>query len=346
MTLSQRIESLASLGEFIRTEINDELQAAVRQAELQNPWFTQENIFKALDAIANQFLHENTLHSFIQNYAVPAHTDSKKIALVLAGNIPLVGFHDIMCCCLVGHHALIKYSDKDSILIPFLIRHLVHLFPEAETYFTKVEKITGYDAAIVTGSDNTARHFAYYFRDIPHIIRKNRTSTAILTGNENAQALHNLTDDIFSYFGLGCRNVSHLWIPEHADLTPLIHILNGRKDVLHHHKYKNNYDYNLALFLLNNEAFLQGETMLLKESLQPASRIGCLHYTRYSSLEEVIHWIQKETDQIQCVVSNESMPGISTIPFGSSQCPSIDVFADGMDTMNFLLALSQSNPST
>ncbi|MCE2790292.1 MAG: acyl-CoA reductase [Saprospiraceae bacterium] len=339
MTLSQRIESLVSLGQFLRIENNDELHAAVRQAESQNPWFTQENIFQALHAIADQFLQENKLRTFTQNYAVPAHNEIKKIALVLAGNIPLVGFHDVLCCYLAGHHAIMKYSEKDSILIPFLLDQLTSQRPQAAPYFTKVDKISGYDAAIVTGSDNTARHFSYYFQHIPHIIRKNRTSTVILTGNESEQSLQHLLDDIFGYFGLGCRNVSHMWIPENADITPLIEALNNRKGVMLHNKYKNNYDYNLALFLLNKEPFLQGENILLKESQQPASRIGCLHYARYTSLEVVGQWVETHIDQLQCIVSNEPIPGIATIPLGTSQCPAIDVFADGVDTMNFFVSL-------
>jgi hypothetical protein len=339
MTLAQRIDSLAALGQVLSGEAGEPLSMACKLAEIENPWFTQENIHLALTAIADQFLDKEALDKLAMHYKIPYYTQPKTIALVLAGNIPLVGFHDILCCFLAGQKSAIKYSDKDKILIPFLLEELTRLAPSSAPYFERVDKISGYDAAIVTGSDNTARHFAYYFRNVPHIIRKNRTSTAILSGTESEAELHSLSEDIFRYFGLGCRNVSHVWVPAAFDLHRLIKAFDAFSDLMHHSKYKNNYDYNLALFLLNGENFLQAEQILLRESMEPASRIACLHYSRYNDLGEVKSWLDRHAEKIQCVSGNLKILGVETVSLGHTQRPTLETFADNIDTLSFLLSL-------
>jgi len=339
MTLSQRIDSLAHLGQFLTEQPPGYLESAYRQAEAQNPWFTRESIDRAIDTITSEFLQKDALVRLMANYPVREHGQPKTIALVLAGNIPLVGFHDILCCYLAGHKASIKYSDKDQVLIPALLHELTRLVPASATYFERVEKISGYEAAIVTGSDNTARHFGYYLRNVPHIIRKNRTSTAILHGHESEENLALLAEDVFTYFGLGCRNVSHIWMPADFDTHRLFRAFEKYGTWMHHNKYKNNYDYNLALYLLNNEPFLQADNVLLRESAEPASRIACLHYSRYKNPEEVTTWLQTHAPQVQCIASMAPFQYIATVALGATQRPTLQTFADGVDTLAFLCSL-------
>lgn len=317
----------------------EEFKTLFLKAEADNPWFTLVNINNSLSAIRDQYLSDVALHKIISKYHLDDNIRRKKIGLILAGNIPLVGVHDIICCFLCGHTALIKVSDKDKILMQWFIHEMVTLEPKAAQYLIEVEKLKDYDAAIATGSNASAVHFEYYFRNVPHIIRRNRNSVAILNGQETKDQLQLLGNDIFTYFGLGCRNVSMVLVPEGYDIKVLIDALEPFKAIMHHNKYKNNYDYNLALMLLNKETFLQSDFVIWKESDQIISRIASIHYRFYKNREELVNWLKSKKDEIQCVVSNQNLPETETVPFGMAQCPDIDVFADGVDTMEFLLSM-------
>ena len=337
MQLAERVNVLVRLGEHMQSLDGEEFKTLFLKAEADNPWFTLENVNKSLSAIRDQYLSELSLHKITSKYHLDDNIMRKKIGLILAGNIPLVGVHDIICCFLCGHTALIKVSDKDKILMQWFIHEMVTLEPKAAQYLIEVEKLKDYDAAIATGSNASAVHFEYYFRNVPHIIRHNRNSIAILYGQETKDQLQLLGNDIFTYFGLGCRNVSMVLVPEGYDIKVLIDALEPFKAIMHHNKYKNNYDYNLALMLLNKETFLQSDFVIWKESDQIISRIASIHYRFYKNQEELVNWLKLKNDEIQCVVSSQNLPETETVPFGMAQCPDIDVFADGVDTMEFLL---------
>lgn len=339
MTISRRVNSLVSLGKQLTDLTSAEFSDVFEKAATDNPWFTKDNIKSSLAAIRDQYLNPSSLETLVDRYKIDDNISSKKVGLILAGNIPMVGFHDILCCFLAGHISLIKYSDKDRILIPFLIKKLLEADADSEAYFVAADKLTGYDAAIATGSNSTATHFRYYFGHVPHIIRQNRNSIAVLSGHETDQQLLALGQDIFSYFGLGCRNVSKIFVPDGYNLDRLFEVLEAYKEIIHHHKYKNNYDYNVALFLLNKENFLHNDMLILKASEQIISRIGSVHYQYYQDIGTLSDWIHQHESEIQCVVASMDIPGVERVDFGQAQCPSIDTYADGVDTMQFLLGL-------
>lgn len=339
MNIQQRIEVLVKLGAHISSGSNAMMQEAIQRAETENPWFTAPGIRMAMQAISVAFLREENIRQLAAGYHLDDNIPQRNVGLVLAGNIPMVGFHDILCTFLTGHRALIKYAEKDRVLIRYLLGVLEAIDPATKQYFEEVEKLKDYDAAIATGSNQTAVHFEWYFRNIPHIIRRNRNSVAVLTGQETDNELEALGSDIFSYFGLGCRNVSKLFVPENYDITTLFGRFDAFSAVMHHNKYKNNFDYNLALFLLNKEPFLHNEFLILKESDQIQSRIGVLHWQRYTKQDEVTKFIETHGESIQCVVTGAALPGVKTVGFGGSQCPGILDFADDTDTIQFLLSL-------
>jgi hypothetical protein len=339
MKIKERAEALVKLGAHISSGSDPKMQEAIHRAETENPWFTASGIHMAMQAISDAFLREGKIMELARGYHLDDNIPPRNVGLVLAGNIPMVGFHDILCTFLTGHRALIKYAEKDRVLIRYLLSVLETIDPATKQYFEEVEKLKDYDAAIATGSNQTAVHFEWYFRHVPHIIRRNRNSVAVLTGQETDEALEALGSDIFSYFGLGCRNVSKLFVPENFDITSLFGRFDAFSDVMHHNKYKNNFDYNLALFLLNKEPFLHNEFFILKESDQIQSRIGVIHWQRYTKQDEVIKFIETHKDSIQCVVSEVALPGAKTVGFGRSQCPGILDFADDTDTIQFLLSL-------
>ncbi len=339
IALRERVANLIQLGTYLNNLNENEIIQIFNQAENENPWFTQENISKAIMAIRDEFLNQKSLQFLIDTYKLDDNISPKRIGLILAGNIPLVGFHDVLCCYLTGHISLIKYSDKDKTLMQFLIKKLIEININNGFYFNQVTKLEDYDAAIVTGSNSTAKHFEFYFKHVPHIIRKNRNSIAVIAGNETDMELQALGNDVFSYFGLGCRNVSMLFVPKDYDITKIFVVFDNFKDIIFHNKYKNNYDYNVALMLLNKEKFLHNDMLILRESDQIISRIGSLHYQKYENINSLTEWINDHNDEIQCIVSNTHIDGIATIPFGNSQCPSILTYADGVDTVQFLLSI-------
>lgn len=327
--LQRKIELLVRLGEYMQSG-DEAWQNAKVWAKNRNAWFDDENIEQAITGITGRFLQEDALQKWAQQYPAPAAR--KIVGIVMAGNIPLVGFHDFLCGFISGHILHIKLSSKDDILLSHLVNKLAEWQPEISELVIFADNLKGCDAYIATGSNNTARYFEQYFGKYPHIIRRNRTSVAVLSGNETAQDLHNLGKDIFSYYGLGCRNVTKVFLPEGYDINLLLDGLKAYSDIIHHHKYKNNYDYYLAIYLLNKVPYISNDFLLMVENKEPFSAVAVLHYEYYADKAALIEDLQSD-DNIQCVVDNHN------IRYGYSQFPTLSDYADGVDTMMFLSTL-------
>lgn len=339
LSLDNRIRALVTLGHLI-TSPDGGLMEAVRQAGLKNPWFTESNCLRALEGIGKNFLDATQLRSFADSYRLPALPGKvRNVAIVMAGNIPLVGFHDWLCVFLAGHRALIKLSDKDAVLLPYLLQCLAEIHPETADQAIILDKLTGFDAVIATGSDNSARYFKHYFSKVPHLIRANRNGIAVIHGDESSADLDGLSKDIAAYFGLGCRSVSHLYVPKGYDFIPLMERLDQMAELEHHDRYRNNYDYQCALLLLNKIPFLQGRNILLREDPALISPMACLHYSPFATMDELVHLLETRRTAIQCVVSAKEIPGWHVVMPGMAQSPELADFADGVDTMQFLIGL-------
>ena len=339
MLLKEKLDALNQLSEWILT-FDDELEERMHRAKAENPWFTLENQKKSLAAIAEYYLKRTSLESWLSPYRIDNYKGGKRVGLILAGNIPLVGFHDILSCFVTDHVALIKYSDKDKVLIPILLNKLKSIDPRSEKYFENIERLKDFDAVIATGSNNSSRYFESYFSKYPHIIRKNRNGIAVLTGEETAEDFKLLGTDIFDYFGLGCRNVSKMYVPENYDFNLFMETTHGFNQLAMHHKYKNNFDYCVALSLLNKEQFLNNGCLILikKESIQ--SRISTLHYSEYQSITTLEQDLATKNDEIQCIVGSVKIEGLNTYGFGMAQKPQLMDYADGVDTIQFLMQLN------
>jgi hypothetical protein len=334
MNLQERISVLAELGDYMSGK-EEQWQKAKEQAFIENRWFTPEFIDLAINNIKTEFLQKTALEGLAEKYRLPRNnTDPKKIGIIMAGNIPLVGFHDLLCVFLTGHYAVIKLSSKDQALLKHLIEKMKTQSHALDPFFTVQDIIKGCDAYIATGSNNSSRYFEYYFSKYPHIIRKNRTSVAILNGKETTNELIKLSDDIHQFFGLGCRNVTKLFVPAGYDFVPLLDALKKYSYLADHHKYKNNYDYNLAIHILNNRYFMSSSSMLLVEDQALFSRIGQLHFEYYTDKKTLKENLEKN-NQIQ------ALTGEGYLPFGVAQCPSLDTFADGINTIAFLKGISE-----
>jgi len=315
------------------------LSHAVQIAENENRWFTEDNCWQALDAIASQFLSGKVLTEWADRYPI-SDASMKKVGLVLAGNIPLVGFHDVLAVFISGHHALVKLSSKDRALLTAIYNKLLEIDPAVTSHISLVDRLKDIDAVIATGSNNTSNYFEQYFGKYPNIIRKNRHAVAVLTGKESEQDIKKLGNDIFNYFGLGCRNVSKLYLPDGFDLTVLLRVLHDNyKDIVNHNKYKNNFDYNNALFMLNKVKYLMSGSLIITESPEIASRISTVHYEYYTDVNAVSQQLRDREEAIQVVVSSIALDGIDTVDFGAAQRPTIYDYADGVDTMTFLTTL-------
>ncbi len=331
MTTQQRILSLVQLGQFLNTN-DTSIDNVLKTIQYQNGWFTPEQTRFCLQQWASAFTEEN-LSTWIEKYTVAEKR--KKIGLVLAGNIPLVGLHDVLCVLLSGHSAHIKLSSQDPTLLPFLLNKLIEIAPEFGQQIIFTERLKDIDAVIATGSNNSARYFDYYFGKYPHIIRKNRNSVALLTGNESAEELSALGEDIFRYYGLGCRNVSKLYVPRNYDFVPFFEAIESYKTVLDNHKYNNNYDYNRTLLLLNNTTHLDNRFLMVVENEALASPMATLHFEYYDFISEAEAKIAAAQNNIQCTVG--LLP--TYIPFGKTQQPALTDYADGIDTLHFLSTL-------
>jgi len=344
MTLEERMNCLVALGEVLSNASSDsEIQTAFTHAEFHNKWFTQENIASATKAIQNQFTDQGKLEKWLSAYHIANQKKDCNVGLVLAGNIPYVGIHDVICTFLAGHNSHLKFSDKDSKLIPMVINQLIKIDPRAKDRFVEVDRMNSVDAIIATGSNNSSRYFEYYFKDKPHIIRKNRVSVAILHGNESREDLLELGKDIFSYFGLGCRNVSKLYLPRTMKVEQLLEAFEDFDNLVDHHKYKNNYDYNYAIYLLNKDPFLANNSVIAKEDKSLYSRIACFHYEYYDKLEDILPELSELKNEIQCYISDRTLEQFKTHPLGKSQEPELWDYADNIDTMQFLLNLTHES---
>ncbi|WP_161531553.1 acyl-CoA reductase [Riemerella anatipestifer] len=340
MNISIKISGLAQLGLFINQflekteEVYSEeealFSAKLSRAEIENPWFTQDSLRFALKQWADLLTEEN-LNNWVNSY--PETKGGKKVGLILAGNIPLVGFHDVITVVLSGHIPVIKMSSKDKQILPFLLEKWASLSDGIE--YQLVEKLENYDAVIATGSNNTARYLEYYFKNKPNIIRKNRTSVAVLSGKETDEELQLLAEDIFRYFGLGCRNVTRLFIPQDFKLERLFENFVGFQDIINHHKYANNYDYNRAVYLLNQENFWDNNFVMLKEDTQLFSPLSVINFSRYDNIAEVETFLNENHENIQCIVSHLYL-NRGEVGFGEAQTPSLNTYADNVDSMSFL----------
>ncbi len=338
MKVSDRIAALEQLGTHL-SGTDEYLEALMARSFHHNGWFTLENQQAAVKAIANEFLDKSKLKSWTKHYAIRELFNPKTIGLVLAGNLPLVGFHDVLAVFVAGHRAKVKLSEKDKYLLPYLVELLGKFDERANNYFEFVDQLNDFDAIIATGSNNSARYFEAYFGKYPHIIRRNRNGIAILTGRETELELRNLGEDVFKFFGLGCRNVSKIFVPQGYDFTPLLEALYEHKRVVLNSKYKNNFDHNYAILILNKEPFKANGCILLKENDAFHSPIGCLHYSYYDSREALEKIIASRIDEVQCVVSHQELSSCPVIPFGKAQNPGLMDYADGVDTLEFLMTL-------
>ena len=341
-TLEQHIDGFIELGDYL-CEINKEdaryapLFDCLQKAEYTNGWFTQKNSLQALEAWGNA-LKEEKIKKWLRPYELPNHPP-KNIGLILAGNIPLVGFHDVLSVLISGHNAAIKLSSSDPYLIPFLYQQLqtISAVFKNRLHFTK-ERLEDFDAVIATGSNNAARYFDYYFAKVPNLIRKNRNGIAVLSGNESKEELAGLAQDIVQYFGLGCRNISKVYLPKGYDLNLIFSALYPHADLMESAKYANNYDYNKAVFLMSEIDLLDNGFILLRESEAFGSPVACLHYQYYNTVEELSHELENKSENIQCICSSLSLKNAR--PLGKAQQPELWDYADGVDSIAFLSKLS------
>ncbi|QLC65385.1 acyl-CoA reductase [Flavobacterium sp. LPB0248] len=314
----------------------DDFINLIHLSQSHNGWYTPEQVYFSIQSWADALTKEN-IDKWLSAYKIDENNENPKtVALILAGNIPLVGFHDFLSVLITGNRALIKTSSNDQHLLPFLAKYLIAVDENFKDKITFVEgKLENFDAVIATGSNNTARYFEYYFKDKPSIIRKNRNSAAILTGKETTEELEALGEDIFRYFGLGCRNVSKLFIPKDYSFEAFFQAIFKYQDVIHYEKYANNYDYNKAVFLMSNFKLLDNGFLTLKEDSSYASPISSVFYEYYENLEELEKRLQEDTDQIQCIVSTNLIA--NSTAFGETQKPQLWDYADNVDTITFLL---------
>ncbi|MCX6291703.1 MAG: acyl-CoA reductase [Bacteroidetes bacterium] len=315
-----------------------EFENLLLRSHQKNPWFTQEQVLFAFESWAGA-LKKNKIEEWLEPYRQSLQNQKREltVGVVNAGNIPLVGLHDMLCVLVSGHRYIGKNSSDDPFLLPYVSELIFHITPSFQERISFVEKLSGMDAVIATGSNNSARYFEYYFGKYPHIIRMNRNAVAVLTGNETESELKNLGKDIFQYHGLGCRNVSKIFVPRDYEFDKLFGTLESFSVVAQHHKYMNNFEYNNAIYLLKRIPFLTNNFLILKEDDSIASPVSVLYYERYDEMEALKKKLQGESEKIQCIASH--VAGEKFIPFGQTQHPELWDYADGVDTLNFLLQL-------
>lgn len=352
MNLEQRINAFVRLGEFLsqfsvagiqKNEkvlhndlFFDAFTQQIQSAKIHNGWFTEDNVLYALHGWS-KLLNESTIKQWLETYHFKDITP-KTVAVIMAGNIPLVGFHDFLSVLISGHNIVVKQSSNDQHFLPLIARYLEHVAPEfkGRIAFTN-DKLEHFDAVIATGSDNTARYFEYYFKNKPSIIRKNRHSVAILTGNETEEDLINLSEDIFRYYGLGCRNVSKLFVPKDYNFDAFFNAMYHWHPIINEHKYANNYDYNKAVYLMSEFSLLENGFLMIKEDESYASPIATLFYEYYNAIDTLKDKLKTDKDAIQCIVSKGVLS--DDVAFGQTQQPQLWDYADGVDTIAFLINL-------
>ena len=316
-----------------------QLQEMIKNEKHYNAWFTPENVLQAINSIA-KMLDEVSLNKWLNNYDFIDKPNNKRIGLILAGNLPLVGFHDVLCVLITGNIALIKSSSQDARLIKYILEMLVEIEQSFINQYYFVDRLEGFDAIIATGSNNSSRYFSYYFGKVPHIIRKNRNSLAVLSGNETPEQIYNLGFDIFEYFGLGCRNVSKLLVPTGYNFNFFFESIEKFEPIINHHKYNNNYGYNKSIYLVNSDRHFDNNFLLLKEDDRLASPISVLFYQYYNEIIDAESIINSQSFQIQCIVTKMELKiSNQIVDFGKTQQPELWDYADGVDTISFLLNL-------
>ncbi|GEN69484.1 MULTISPECIES: acyl-CoA reductase [Chryseobacterium] len=341
MNTENQVLGLIELSDYIKAFLSKktedynqddvDIELLLQKTKIENQWFTLENQKFALQQWAD-LLTAESINGWLKNYSISKI--SKRVGLILAGNIPLVGFHDVVSVVLSNHIPVIKLSSKDKYMIPFLLKKWKE-FSGDQVQFEFVERLENFDAVIATGSNNTARYLEYYFKNHLSIIRKNRTSVAVLKGDETEEELQLLANDIFQYFGLGCRNVTRIFIPQDYVIDRLFESFIGFQDIINHHKYANNYDYNRAVYLLNQDKFWDNNFVMLKEDDKLFSPLSVINFSRYTSLDDVKDFIAENEENIQCIVAKDEL-GLDSIHFGDAQNPGLDTYADNVDTMKFL----------
>lgn len=339
MQYKKHIITFSKLGDFITQNLDtDALKPLFSATRNENGWFTEDNVKLAVENIAKIYLNEDALEKFAKKYGLNENLNPKKIGIVMAGNIPAVGFHDLLCVILSGNIALLKLSSSDTATMMFLINKLYEFDPELRNIIIIAQRLNDADALIATGSDNTAKHFEYYFASKPRIIRRNRTSVAVLNGNETRVELADLGNDIFQYFGLGCRNVSKFYVPVGYTFDKFYESIEYWSTIQLHHKYNNNYDYNKSIYLVNRIPHLDNGFLLLKEDDALVSPISVCFYETYEGDAHLEQLLAESAEKIQCTVSSDArFP--NSFRFGEAQVPKLEDFADGIDTMEFLMNL-------
>lgn len=314
------------------TTVNRGLEA-IQLASQQNSWFTIDSIKSAMNAWSNS-LQSEKIEKWLSSYSTLTGSE-QKVGVIMAGNIPFVGLHDALSVLVSGGILKAKLSSKDQVLMSWILEAIAEIAPKWGMAISIVEQMKDIDCLIATGSNNSARYFDYYFKSIPKIIRKNRTSVAVLDGTESKSELEKLSEDIFTHFGLGCRNVTKVFVPKDYDLNHLFEAFYPYKEIVNHHKYANNYDYNKAVYMLNKESLIENGFLLMKEDKGLQSPVGVLFYEYYESLEQVNSRLEDEHEQIQLIAGNNEQMGF--IPFGKAQQPDLWNYADRVDTLDFLL---------
>ncbi|MEX1384031.1 acyl-CoA reductase [Lutibacter sp.] len=350
MNLEQRIEAFAKLGDFfgqftpngivkkddsqLNTLFFDAFKMQIERAQEFNGWFTKDNVLKAFESW-NKALTKDNLITWTSAYNFSNSNNVKTVAIIMAGNIPLVGFHDFLSVLISGHNTIVKQSSNDKHFLPLIAKFLEHINPSFINKITFTEnKLTNFDTVIATGSNNTARYFEHYFGKYPSIIRKNRNSVAILTGNETKEELEALGEDIFQYFGLGCRSVSKIFVPKDYNFDLLFNALFKFNNIINYKKYENNYDYNKAVYIMSQFNIIENGFVMLKEDSNYASPIATVFYEFYNSFENLRQKLSEESEEIQCIACNENV--IDFVKFGETQHPKLWNYADDIDTIAFL----------
>lgn len=337
--MKKRLEALEYLAAVIKKN-GEGIQSAIQKTYAANRWLIPENCAQALDAICMEMLDPEKIKTWLAPYNLNPTQTPKKVGLVMAGNIPLVGFHDWLAVFVAGHHAKIKLSSKDEFLLPYLFEELSAAFPEFKAQTEFVERLNDVDAIIATGSDNSARYFEYYFKKYPNIIRKNRNGIAVLDGTETREELLELGVDIFKYFGLGCRSISKIFVPEGYDFPNLMETLHEFNQIVLNNKYKNNFDHHRTVFLLNSVPHFINGSVIVREDKSYSSGIATLHYEYYNSKSELEKLLVEDAEKIQCITSNIEFEKLKVIPLGTAQQPGLSDYADAVDTIQFLQSLS------
>lgn len=345
--LKERIQAFSDLGILFRENSSSqkiktfqkwdsELNKLLKDSYQHNSWFTENNLKLSLKNWSAE-LNKKNIENWLKNYKIELKS-SKTVAIIMAGNVPIVGFHDLMCSLILGFKCTVKLSSDDKILIPLIVKFIQSRFDGfKEKVFFESNILKNFDAVIATGSNNSHKYFEYYFGKYPNLLRKTRHSVAVLNGNESDSELAMLSNDVFDYFGLGCRSVSKIFIPKGYDLDLLFNAFYMKRFVIDHNKYANNYDYNKAVYLMSEEKFYDNGFVILKEEKKLGSPIACVYFEYYDDLVQVQNIIKINNQNIQCVVSNEKI--FNGISFGTTQCPKLSDYADNVDTLKFLLKI-------